>query len=52
MEENNTKEHYICKGGCQGVSETPGTCGAGDCASYQDELEKCDCADEAHNNFE
>ncbi len=42
-------EHFICKGGCKGVSEKPGACSAEDCPSYQQPLEKCACEDEKHD---
>ena len=41
-------EHYICTGGCAGVSETAGTCQAGDCPKYSQQLESCDCTDGKH----
>jgi len=40
--------HYICTGGCHGVSDTPGVCQAEDCAKYQQPLEECDCTDNSH----
>ena len=36
-------EHYICRGGCRGVSDKPGTCQAADCPKHGEPLEKCDC---------
>lgn len=45
-------EHYICVGGCKGVSPVPGTCQAEDCAKYEDELVECNCTDGGHNNFQ
>lgn len=47
-----TKEHYICLGGCHGVSENPGVCQAADCANHNHELVPCDCTDGTHYNFE
>ena len=41
-------EHYICKGGCSGVSPKPGTCEAEDCQSFNEPLESCDCEDNKH----
>jgi hypothetical protein len=41
-------EHYICKGGCQGVSKVPGTCQASTCPSHQMPLEACDCDTPEH----
>ncbi|MBI3335568.1 MAG: hypothetical protein HY001_03665 [Candidatus Portnoybacteria bacterium] len=40
--------HYICTGGCKGMSDTPGTCQAQDCPKYQMPLEECDCANGKH----
>lgn len=40
--------HYICKGGCKGVSDTPGTCQTSDCADFNKELLPCDCVDQLH----
>ena len=42
-------EHYICTGGCKGVSNNPGTCQAADCPKHEHPLEKCDCADGKHH---
>lgn len=52
--ENTTKEgeHYVCRGGCKGVSLVPGTCQAGDCMDYGKPLEKCDCGDGEHRTAE
>jgi len=41
-------KHYICTGGCRGVSNIPGTCQAKDCSKHEHVLERCDCADERH----
>jgi len=35
--------HYICTGGCQGLSDKPGKCGAKNCPKYSKPLEKCEC---------
>lgn len=43
--------HFICLGGCQGVSQTPGTCQAETCLLKGQELDKCDCSDNKHNDF-
>lgn len=40
--------HYICTGGCEGVSETPGTCQSKDCAKSEQPLDSCDCTEELH----
>ena len=56
MNEEETKkeagEHYICLGGCRGVSKVPGVCQASDCAHHNHALVKCNCTDGLHNNFE
>lgn len=46
------EKHYICLGGCKGVSPVPGTCQAEDCANHQHELVECNCTDGMHNNFQ
>jgi len=40
--------HYICKGGCKGVSDKPGVCQTDDCANHNHRLEECDCVDGKH----
>ncbi len=40
--------HYICTGGCKGVSDKPGVCQAPTCPKHQHELEPCDCTDNKH----
>ncbi len=40
--------HYICTGGCMGVSQTPGVCMAPDCAKHSEHLLPCDCTDGLH----
>ena len=45
------KKHYVCKGGCKGVSENPGVCQATDCSLHNHELVECTCADGRHNDF-
>ena len=56
MDKKETKQelgnHYICLGGCRGVSKIPGVCQAPDCANHNHELVKCNCTDGLHNNFE
>ena len=44
----NAKSHYVCRGGCKGVSKTKGNCQALGCKRYQYPLEKCDCEDGKH----
>ena len=57
MDDKDTKttqkqtEHYICLGGCRGVSQTPCVCQSSDCVNHNHSLVKCDCMDELHNNF-
>jgi hypothetical protein len=41
-------KHYICKGGCKGVSTVPGICMSLNCASHLHNLEECDCTDGKH----
>ena len=40
--------HYICTGGCKGVSDHHGVCEAEDCPMQGEELLECDCTDEQH----
>ncbi|MBM3230886.1 hypothetical protein FJZ28_01005 [Candidatus Peregrinibacteria bacterium] len=40
--------HYICNGGCEGVSGVPGTCQAKDCPDFGKPLEQCDCISPKH----
>lgn len=42
------EEHYICTGGCRGVSKLPGTCKAVHCPKHGEQLEYCDCEDGQH----
>ncbi len=41
-------EHYICIGGCRGVSEVPGVCQADECQKHGHPLEVCECTDGKH----
>ncbi|MBP7805022.1 MAG: hypothetical protein KA052_02220 [Candidatus Pacebacteria bacterium] len=41
--------HYVCNGGCNGVSETPGVCGAETCAKAGMPLTPCTCEDHKHD---
>ena len=41
-------KHYICTGGCEGVSEAPGVCTTPDCPGRQEPLEECNCEDGKH----
>jgi len=40
--------HYICTGGCKGVSQTPGVCQTDGCPKHEHPLEECDCVDSKH----
>lgn len=50
-QEENKEKHYICLGGCRGVSKVPGVCGAPDCALHNHDLVECICIDGLHNDF-
>jgi len=41
--------HFICTGGCKGVSEEPKNCGAEDCPKHDQPLIECNCTDNKHN---
>jgi hypothetical protein len=45
------EQHFVCTGGCKGVSPVPGVCGAETCASHNHELVECMYTDSTHNNF-
>ena len=49
-------KHYICTGGCKGVTDVTGTCQTADCPDYGKDLHGCTCADgdhhESHHNEE
>jgi hypothetical protein len=52
MEEENKKEkHYVCLGGCKGVSKIPGTCSDPRCPFHNKGLTECDCKNDKHNDF-
>ena len=40
--------HYICTGGCKGVSEDPGTCQAEICPKNLFPLKECSCENGKH----
>lgn len=46
------EEHYVCLGGCRGVSKVPGVCQAPNCVNHNHELVKCNCTDGLHYNFD
>ena len=47
--EDDGMTHYICTGGCEGVSATPGSCQADDCPHHRRALQSCDCTDGSHD---
>lgn len=42
--------HYVCTGGCKGVSETPISCQMEYCPRHKEPLIKCNCADGKHDS--
>ena len=40
--------HYICTGGCKGVTEHPDVCQAVNCSLHGQPLEECNCEDGLH----
>lgn len=40
--------HFVCKGGCGGVSEIEGFCETDGCSNQWQSLENCDCQDGKH----
>lgn len=44
-------KHYVCTGGCKGVSANTGTCQADTCSKHNQDLMECMCADGTHNDF-
>ena len=46
------KKHYVCLGGCGGVSDHPGVCQAVDCENHNHQLVECDCVDGLHYDFD
>ncbi len=41
-------KHYICTGGCKGVSDNPGSCQDANCSKHQHPLTECTCGDSKH----
>lgn len=41
-------KHYICTGGCKGVSDKPGVCQTEGCPKHKHQLKECDCTDGKH----
>lgn len=40
--------HFVCKGGCGGVSPDAGSCQVATCPKFNQPLEPCGCTDGAH----
>lgn len=47
--QRSTEIHYICRGGCGGVSDKPGVCKIDECLKHGKPLTKCDCKDGGHH---
>jgi hypothetical protein len=45
---NNPMPHYVCTGGCGGVSDTPGNCDAESCSLFGRPLKECNCTNGNH----
>ena len=45
-------KHYICTGGCGGVSDVPGVCQAEGCSKHAMPLTECECLDNQHQQPE
>lgn len=41
-------QHYVCRGGCQGVADQEGNCQTSDCKNQGGPLTECDCGDGKH----
>lgn len=41
-------KHFICTGGCEGESSTPGVCQAEGCVKEGEPLIECNCEDGLH----
>ncbi len=44
-------KHYVCTGGCNGVSTVPGTCQSPTCAKHNEPLVECNCQDGMHEGL-
>lgn len=44
--------HYVCRGGCGGVSGVPKACGTEGCTNYEVDMEVCSCTDDRHGRDE
>lgn len=42
------QRHYMCTGGCNGMSQTPGTCQTESCPKHTQPLTECNCTDGMH----
>ena len=42
--------HYVCTGGCDGQSSTPGICQAEGCKKEGEPLVECSCTDGMHEH--
>ena len=40
--------HFVCTGGCNGVSEAPGVCNINSCMKEHQPLTICNCKDGQH----
>ena len=40
--------HYVCLGGCEGVSQNPGVCQATECENLNKNLVSCSCENNEH----
>jgi hypothetical protein len=45
-------KHFICTGGCDGESSTPGVCQAEGCENEGAPLVPCDCGNGLHREVE
>lgn len=45
------EKHYICLGGCKGVSKVPGVCQVENCVNHNHNLVECNCVDALHGGF-
>ena len=44
-------KHYICTGGCKGVSQNEGVCQSEGCSKHNHQLVECNCTDGMHYDF-
>lgn len=44
-------EHFICTGGCGGISGTSGVCQTQSCPNYGKPLKSCTCNDGEHQEL-